>query len=134
MSIPTYTLEGVAFARRLSRRIYQRLGAEDHTSYDPSEVGSVSHGGETYVIRGGNHWAGTHVMGTTPQNSVVDSKQRSWDHENLYLTGGGSMPSVSTSNTTLTLSALCFMTAERIVEGLRRASAPLEVRSGGAVA
>jgi choline dehydrogenase-like flavoprotein len=134
LSIPTYTLEGIAFARRLSRRIYQRLGAEDHTSYDPAELGAVSHGGETYVIRGGNHWAGTHVMGTSPDNSVVDSKQRSWDHENLYLAGGGSMPSVATSNTTLTLSALCFLTAENIVEDLRAASAPLEVHSGGAVA
>ena len=30
-------------------------------------------------------------------------QQRSWDHENLYLVGAGSMPSVGTSNTTLTL-------------------------------
>jgi choline dehydrogenase-like flavoprotein len=130
LGLSDYTLEGVAFARRLSRRIYQRLGAEDHSTYDPSTLGSVSYQGETYVIRGGNHWAGTHLMGTTPKNSVVTVEQRSWDHDNLYLAGAGSMPSTGTANTTLTLSALCFMTAEGIVEDLRRASSPLEVRPG----
>jgi choline dehydrogenase-like flavoprotein len=131
LSIPDYTLEAVAFARQLSRRIYQRLGAEDHTAYDPAAPGSVTYGGETFVIRGGNHWAGTHLMGTSSKDSVVDAKQRSWDHENLYLAGAGSMPSIGAANTTLTLSALCFMTSECIVEDLRRAAAPLEVHTAG---
>jgi choline dehydrogenase-like flavoprotein len=131
LSIPDYTLEAVAFARRLSRRIFQRLGAQDHTVYDPATPGSVNYEGETFVIKGGNHWAGTHIMGTSSKDSVVDAKQRSWDHENLYLAGAGSMPSVGASNTTLTLSALCFMTSESIVEDLRRAAAPLEVHTAG---
>jgi len=41
-----------------------------------------------------HHLAGTHIMGTSPHSSVVDAQQRSWDHQNLYLVGGGSMPSV----------------------------------------
>jgi choline dehydrogenase-like flavoprotein len=131
LSIPDYTLEAVAFARQLSRRIFQRLGAEDHTAYDPAAPGSVNYEGETFVIRGGNHWAGTHLMGTSSKDSVVDAKQRSWDHENLYLAGAGSMPSIGAANTTLTLSALCFMTSECIVEDLRRAAAPLEVNTEG---
>lgn len=126
--IPDYTMEGVAFARRLGRRIYQRLGAEDHTNFDPAAVGYVSYGGDAYVIRGGNHWAGTHVMGTSAKNSVVDSRQRSWDHENLYLAGAGSMPTIGTANTTVTLSALCFRTAEQITRELR-ASSSVEVRT-----
>ena len=51
--------------------------------------GYVTHEGEGYEIRGGNHLAGTHVMGTSKANSVVDRNQRSWDHDNLYLVGGG---------------------------------------------
>ncbi|WP_206928983.1 GMC family oxidoreductase [Roseococcus thiosulfatophilus] len=113
-----YTLETAAFSRRLSRRIFQRLGAEDHTHYDPLAPGYVSHGGEGYVLRGGNHWAGTHIMGTSARDSVVDSTQRSWDHPNLYLAGAGSMASIGTANTTLTLAALCFRTAEAILAGL----------------
>lgn len=118
-SVPDYTLEGAVQARRLSRQIFQRLGVEDHTSYDPADPGFVSYQGEGLVLRGGNHWAGTHVMGHDRTDSVVDSRQRSWDHENLYLVGPGSMPSIGTSNTTLTLSALCFMSAEHMVAQLK---------------
>jgi choline dehydrogenase-like flavoprotein len=120
-ALKDYVLQGVAFARRLSRKIYQRLGAEDHSSYDPLECGWISHEGQGYVIRGGNHWAGTHVMGTNATNSVVDYTQRSWDHTNLYLAGAGSMPTIGTSNTTLTLSALSFLTAEHIAHELKKA-------------
>jgi choline dehydrogenase-like flavoprotein len=114
IGLPQYTLETVAFSRRLSRRIYQRLGAEDHSAYNPLAPGFVMHDGEGYVVRGGNHWAGTHIMGDTPSNSVVNEWQRSWDHRNLYLAGAGSMPSIGTANTTLTLAALCLRTAEDI--------------------
>jgi choline dehydrogenase-like flavoprotein len=118
-SINDYVLDGVAFARRLSRKIYQRLGAEDHSAYDPLQYGWVSHEGQGYVIRGGNHWAGTHVMGTDAKSSVVDFKQRSWDHANLYLAGAGSMPTIGTSNTTLTLAALSYLSAEHIARELK---------------
>jgi choline dehydrogenase-like flavoprotein len=124
-----YTMEAIAYGRRLSRRIFQRLGAEDHTSYDPLEVGSMTYQGEPFVLRGGNHWAGTHLMGTAATNSVVNSQQRSWDHDNLYLAGAGSMPSIGSSNTTLTISALCFMTAEDIVKDLRADSTSVDIQS-----
>jgi choline dehydrogenase-like flavoprotein len=67
-----------------------QLGAEDHTNYDPSDYGYVEFEGEGYRILGGNHLAGTHIMGTSPGTSVVDDNQRSWEHQNLYLVGGGS--------------------------------------------
>ena len=126
-----YTLEGIAHGRRLSRRIYQRLGAEDYTAYSPEAVGYIDFEGEPYVIRGGNHWAGTHVMGTSSSGSVVDADQRSWDHNNLFLAGAGSMPTIGTSNTTVTLAALCFRTAERIAADLKDASTPIAVGSDG---
>jgi choline dehydrogenase-like flavoprotein len=128
--ISDYTMEGVASARQVARRIYQRMGAEEYTNYDPGAVGYVSYEGESYVIRGGNHWAGTHVMGTSASNSVVDDRQRSWDHPNLYLTGAGSMPTIGTANTTLTLSALCFRTAEQIARELGRGN-EADVRRAG---
>jgi choline dehydrogenase-like flavoprotein len=126
-NIADYTLAGVAQARSLSRRIFQRLGVQDHTDYRPTDVGYVSYQGEGYVIRGGNHWSGTHVMGTTPANSVVDADQRSWDHENLFLVGSGSMPSIGTSNTTLTLAALCLRSAEQMVRQLRHETSAVDL-------
>jgi choline dehydrogenase-like flavoprotein len=122
--IPEYTMRGVEYGRRLAQRIFARLGAEDHTFYDPSDYGYVSYGGAGYALRGGNHLAGTHMMGTSPGNSVVDERQRSWDHQNLYLVGGGSLPSIGTSNITLTLSALCFKSARHMIDQLRDETAP----------
>jgi choline dehydrogenase-like flavoprotein len=118
-TVPDYTMRGVAYARQLARQVFQRLGAADCTTYDPTDPAYVTYEGEGYVIRGGNHLAGTHLMGTSPRNSVVDPTQRSWDHENLYLVGGGSMPSIGTSNVTLTLAALCFRSAKHILRQLR---------------
>ncbi|HST82302.1 MAG TPA: GMC family oxidoreductase [Kineosporiaceae bacterium] len=124
-NIPDYTMRGAAFSRRLASRIFERLGAEDYTTYDPADPGYISYEGHGYRIRGGNHLAGTHVMGTSATNSVVDVTQRSWDHQNLYLVGAGSMPSIGSANTTLTLAALCFKSATHIVQQLREERAPL---------
>jgi len=117
--IPEYTMRGIAYARRLSKQLFRQLGVQDCTTTDPDDYGYLTFEGEGYVIRGGNHWAGTHIMGTTSRNSVVDEYQRSWDHGNLYLAGAGSMVSIGTANTTLTLSALCFKSAEHIVRQLQ---------------
>jgi choline dehydrogenase-like flavoprotein len=129
-NIPDYTLRGVAYGRQLARRIFQRLGAEDYTLYNEDDYGYLDFDGDGYVIRGGNHLAGTHIMGTDANNSVVDAEQKSWDHENLYLVGAGSMPTIGTSNTTLTIAALCFRSAERIIDQLREDARPAEVSVG----
>jgi choline dehydrogenase-like flavoprotein len=124
-NIPDYTMRGAAFGRQLARRIFGRLGAEDHTAYDEAEVGYVSYEGQGYRIRGGNHLAGTHIMGSSPATSVVDSTLRSWDHQNLYLVGGGSMPTIGTANVTLTIAALCFKSARHIIHQLRDEQSPV---------
>ncbi len=118
-SVPDYTMRGVAYGRQFARQIFQRLGAADHTRYDPADPGYLSYEGKGYIIRGGNHLAGTHIMGTSPGDSVVDADQRSWDHANLFLVGGGSMPGIGTSNVTLTLAALCYRSATKILSQLR---------------
>ncbi|MBV9314838.1 MAG: GMC family oxidoreductase [Pseudonocardia sp.] len=118
-TLPDYTMRGASYARQLARRVFQCLDAADHTSYDPEDSQYVTYEGQGYVIRGGNHLAGTHIMGTSPATSVVDDRQRSWDHKNLYLVGGGSMPTIGTSNITLTLAALCFRSARHIIQQLR---------------
>ena len=117
-SVPEYTMRGVKYARQFARTIFARLGAEDYTAYDPEDFGYVQYEGEGYAIRGGNHLAGTHIMGTNKRNSVVNADQRSWDHENLYLVGGGSMPSIGTANVTVTLAALCYKTARTMLAEL----------------
>jgi choline dehydrogenase-like flavoprotein len=117
-NIPDYSMNGAEYARQFSRMMFQRLGAEDYTSYSPLDPGYVRYNGDGYALRGGNHLAGTHIMGTNKHNSVVNSYQKSWDHRNLYLIGAGSMPTIGSSNTTLTISALCFRTVKVLLKEL----------------
>jgi choline dehydrogenase-like flavoprotein len=57
-------------------------------------------------------------MGRTPRDSEVDADQRSWGHPNLFLAGGGSMPTMGTSNPTLTITAMAFRTARALLRDL----------------
>lgn len=129
LKIPSYTMRGAAFARKLATDIFERLGAEDRTVYHRDRPSAVEHDGQWYNIVGGNHLAGTHIMGTDPANSVVDHTQHSWDHDNLYLVGPGSLPSIGTSNISLTMAALAIRSAGHIATYLRAAKAPVTVRS-----
>lgn len=108
LTVPEYTMRGAAYGRQFARTVFQRLGASDFTSYSPEDLGYVDYDGAGYVIRGGNHLAGTHVMGNSSSNSVVKDTLQSWEHPNLFLAGGGSMPTIGTANITVTLAALCY--------------------------
>jgi choline dehydrogenase-like flavoprotein len=57
-------------------------------------------------------------MGSDPGTSVVDPDMRTWDHKNLFLAGCGNMPTLGTSNPTLTMTALAFKSAEAILKQL----------------
>ncbi|MFF2191385.1 GMC family oxidoreductase [Streptomyces sp. NPDC058157] len=128
----TYDLDdhvkaGMAAARAVSEQIFALLGAEDHTDYAPTAAwpGRFEYGGRTYGYRGAGHAAGTHVMGDSPATSVVDADQRCWDHPGLYAVGCGSMPSVATSNPTLTMAALALRSAEAVESELSARDRPV---------
>ncbi|MEU9006306.1 GMC family oxidoreductase [Streptomyces sp. NPDC048551] len=122
--------DGIAAARAVSDRIFALLGAEDHTSFGAAGwPGRFEHRGRTYGYRGAGHAAGTHVMGSGPDTSVVDTWQRCWDHTGLYAVGCGSMPSVATSNPTLTMAALALRSAGRIEAELTARDRPVTLTS-----
>jgi choline dehydrogenase-like flavoprotein len=78
----------------------------------------VTYGEDGYTFQGAGHLAGTHRMGSSPRTSVTDPRQRTWDHDNLYLAGCGNMPTVGTSNPSLTMTALAIWAAENIAADL----------------
>ncbi|MDX8147884.1 GMC family oxidoreductase [Lentzea sp. BCCO 10_0061] len=110
-----YVKDGLLAAKRVSDRLFELLGAEDHTSYKPDDKRYFEHDGEPMRWWGAGHGGGTHVMGSSPRDSVVDQWQRCWDHPNLYAVGCGSMPSLGTSNPSLTMAALALRTAGHLV-------------------
>ncbi|GHF59026.1 dehydrogenase [Streptomyces mashuensis] len=121
---------GLAAARNVSRELFRLLGAEDHTAYAPGPLapGHFRFDGADLVFQGAGHGAGTHVMGDSPGTSVVDPWQRCWDHPNLYAVGCGSMPSVGTSNPSLTMAALTLRSCEQIHRDLMDLHRPVTLR------
>ena len=114
-----YVREAMAAAAKVSNSVFKKLGADDKTQYDPNSPGYLEYKGQEYQYAGAGHLIGTHRMGSSPSDSVVNSGQQTWDHENLFLAGCGNMPTIGTSNPTLTMAALAFRAAESIRKALR---------------
>lgn len=113
-----YMRKSFAAARKISEQIFAANGIEDHTQYGPDDPDYVTWEGKGYQFWGAGHIVGTHRMGDDPKTSVVSPRQRCWDHRNLYLVGCGNMPTLGTTNPTLTMVALTFMAAENILKQL----------------
>jgi choline dehydrogenase-like flavoprotein len=116
--VDAYVKRGMAASRELWNQLFAKLGATEYTKYYESDPGYVTYDGKPYSFIGAGHICGTHLMGWAPSDSAVDSFQRSWEHENLFLAGCGSMPTVSTANPSLTMAALTFRTADHILADL----------------
>lgn len=114
-----YSRAGLALAHEACMQAYRRLGVRDHTAYDPSAAGYFTHDGKGYTVFGSGHLVGTHRIGTDRTGSVTNADMRCWDHENLWMVGAGSMPTIATSNPTLTLAALAFKAAKSIDGALK---------------
>lgn len=130
--------DGMYAARLAALEIFKLLGATDRSSYGAQADGSYPLGHYRHspdgvleeldlVYHGAGHGAGTHVMGAERATSVVDAYQRTHDHPNLFAVGCGSMPSVGTSNPTLTMAALALRSAERIHRDLAELHQPVTV-------
>jgi choline dehydrogenase-like flavoprotein len=116
--VDDYTRRGLRAASEFASQAFAMMGAEEATAYYESDPGYLTLDGEAWTFHGSGHVVGTHRMGDDPRHSVVDDVQRSWDHENLYVVGAGSMPTVSTANPTLTMGALTYRTARAILDDL----------------
>ncbi|UTH75179.1 GMC family oxidoreductase [Chromobacterium sp. IIBBL 290-4] len=112
-----YSRAGFAKAREVSNAIFQRCGIADHTTFFPDQP-NFSYAGQPFNYQGAGHYMGGHRMGSDRNTSVVDANLCSWDHNNLYLVGCGSMTTSGTSNPTLTGAALSILAAERIHQAL----------------
>ena len=119
--VTDYTRAGMAQAKQVSDEMFARLGVEGYTDYKTSDPGYVTYEGKGYVYNGAGHLVGTHIMGDDPKTSVVNKFQQCWDNPNLYLVGCGNMPTISTSNPTLTMAALTHWAAENVLCALNQA-------------
>jgi len=111
-----YTMEGFKAAAAATDFIFDTLGVENNTGVPVGNGGVFEYEGVKYYAQGAGHVMGTHRMGFTRDDSVTDANMKSWDHDNLYIVGCGSMPTTATSNPTLTMTALAFKAADAILQ------------------
>jgi len=119
-SFDEYTLNGFRAARKTCSAIYQRMGATEFTDFSgrKGQPGYFEIDWTPYKFFGAGHVVGTHRMGSDRTQSVVDGNQQSHDHQNLWIVGSGSFPTVATPNPTLTIAALAFRTSRSILSAL----------------
>lgn len=116
--LSSYTKAGFLSASNTAQAIFHKANIKDASAYTPNQSGFFTYNGVDLSFNGAGHYAGTHCMGSTPENSVVNPKQRTWKHPNLYLVGCGNMVTMGTSNPTLTMSALTLWAAHNILDDL----------------
>ena len=118
--IDEYTRKGFVNAFKFKDALFKRLGVKDCTAGQPMFSAPVECDGQMFYYYGAGHVVGTHRMGSAASESVVNLKQRAWEHDNLYLAGCGNMRTIATSNPTLTMAALSLWAADNIQTDLEK--------------
>jgi choline dehydrogenase-like flavoprotein len=70
------------------------------------------------------HQCGTARFGGDPATSVLDSRCRAWDLDNLYVVDASFLPSSTAVNPSLTIVAQAARTADHLLQDVFRVSAP----------
>ncbi len=125
-NVSDYTRAGMVAANKISNALFHAMGIDDsdiHTHFTPQSPGYMTYrteSGEEVPLSfyGSGHHMGTHRMGVSRTDSVTNRFSRSWDHENLYVVGCGGMPTVGSSNPTLTAVAMALMAADDMLTQL----------------
>ena len=125
-NVSDYTRAGMVAANKISNALFHAMGIDDaniFTHFTPQSPGYMTYraaSGEEVPLSfyGSGHHMGTHRIGVSRTDSVTNRYSRSWDHENLYVVGCGGMPTVGSSNPTLTAIALALMAADDMLTQL----------------
>jgi len=83
--------------------------------------GAITDGARA-IAPGGSiiHEVGGAIMGTDARHSVTNSWGQTWDVRNLFITDGAVFPSNADKNPTLTIMALAWRSADRMLDLMRR--------------
>ncbi|EIL93261.1 MULTISPECIES: GMC family oxidoreductase [Rhodanobacter] len=126
-----YERDGFVSAKQVSTEIFNAMGATEYTRTPPAPVlygaadqvtaTNFQYQGNNFTFYGAGHIAGTYRMGDSKSDSVLNARQQSWDHGNLYMVGSGVFPTIATGNPTLTIAALALQAADNILQDLAAA-------------
>jgi choline dehydrogenase-like flavoprotein len=89
----------IAYAKKTMENIWRAAGAQDILAIDRDA-----------------HLVGGCRMGSTPDDSVVNSDHQVWEVPNLFACDGSVMPTQGSANPALTIMALASRFAQRLIE------------------
>jgi choline dehydrogenase-like flavoprotein len=92
----------------------EAMGGVNRRSPNPDGSKAITPGG--FVI----HEVGGTIMGASPSSSVTNAWSQTWDVRNLFVADGAVFASNADKNPTLTIMALAWRTADRILDEMRR--------------
>jgi gluconate 2-dehydrogenase alpha chain len=104
---------------KVADKIAKALGP---SSYAASGLPKTFDAGAPYGII---HQVGGAIMGSSPDNSVVNKYLQSWDIPNLFVVGASAFPQLSAFNPTGTVAALAYFAADAIKTKYLRHPGPL---------
>jgi gluconate 2-dehydrogenase alpha chain len=96
-------------AVRVSSELARKMGAK---------VGDARGLGPRYSVTyyQSTHVQGGTIMGTSPENSVVNPWLQHWKMPNLWITGGSTFPQSGSGNPTLTILAMTYRAADAMID------------------
>ncbi len=92
----------------------EAMGGVNRRAPDPDGSKAITPGG--FVI----HEVGGTIMGASRSTSVTNAWSQTWDVRNLFVADGAVFASNADKNPTLTIMALAWRTADRILDEMRR--------------
>jgi gluconate 2-dehydrogenase alpha chain len=97
------------FATKIQARIAREMGAK-------FDEGPPSRAPYNTIYYQSTHIQGGAMMGTSPENSVVNRYLQHWNMPNLFVVGASAFPQNAAQNPTLTALALTHMSSEAIID------------------
>ena len=108
-----HEINQAAHMQKTFAQIIEAMGGRVRGEVQADGAKAIEPGG--YII----HEVGGALMGSDPKASVTDQWCRTWDVDNLYLTDGAVFPSNADKNPTLSIMAVAWRAADKILERMR---------------
>jgi choline dehydrogenase-like flavoprotein len=109
-----HEIRQAAHMRKTFNEIVEQMGGTPRSSSKDDPRDYIAKGGE--II----HEVGGTIMGADAKKSVTNQWSQTWDVKNLFLTDGAPFCSNADKNPTLTIMALAWRAADRMIEQLKK--------------
>jgi gluconate 2-dehydrogenase alpha chain len=119
-----YEMRQMAFGRRLGTQLLEVIARTSGATFIKADTGgSFRHYNASQYIT--THIQGGAIMGSTSEQSVVNSWLQHWKMPNLFVVGSSSFPQNSSANPTLTIVAVSHRAADGLIDHYLKKPGPL---------